>query len=57
MVASNARQATLDTILKRNASNTVMKKSVPFNNLHKKTYFNALEMILNSPKNIKTDDT
>ena len=47
----------MDTILKRNNSNTVMRKhGVPFHQLHKKTYFNALEMILDSPQNIKKED-
>jgi len=50
------RQATLNTILKRNNSIVTVKKNIPYNNLHKKTYFNALEMILNSPRNVKKMD-
>ena len=42
--------STLETIMKRNNSITVVKKhGVPYGNLHKKTYFNALEKILMSP--------
>ena len=52
-----SRKATLDTILKRNNSITTVKKhAIPFSSLHKKTYFNALEMILNSPRNIKKQE-
>ena len=51
------RQMTLDTILKRNNSISVVKKhAVPFGGLHKKTYFNALEKILISPRNVKQTD-
>lgn len=57
MEAREKRQATLDTILKRNNSIAAVRKhAIPYNNLHKKTYFNALEMILNSPRNIKKSD-
>ena len=49
-IPTHNRKSTIDTILKRNDSNNAMKQyAVPFNSLHKKTYFNALEMILNSP--------
>jgi len=34
----------------------VKKHAVPFSGLHKKTYFNALEKILISPRHLKTDD-
>ena len=48
---------TLDTILKRNNSIGVVKKhAIPFSSLHKKTYFNALEKILISPRNISIED-
>ena len=46
--------ASLETIMKRNNSITVVKKhAVPHAILHKKTYFNALEKILISPKGLK----
>jgi len=49
-----SRQATMDTILKRNNSISVVKRhAIPYGNLHKKTYFNALEKILISPGNLK----
>ncbi len=31
----------------------VKQHAIPYGNLHKKTYFNALEKILISPKNLK----
>lgn len=44
----------MDTILKRNNSIAVVKNhGIPYGNLHKKTYFNALEKILISPGNLK----
>ena len=48
------RQATMETIIRRNNSISVVKKhAIPYSHLHKKTYFNALEKILISPKNLK----
>ncbi len=52
--SDDQRKATLETILKRNNSIQVVKQhAIPYGNLHKKTYFNALEKILISPKNLK----
>ena len=49
------RQATMETIIRRNNSISVVKKhAIPYSHLHKKTYFNALEKILISPQNLKT---
>ena len=49
--------ASIETIMKRNNSITVVKKhAVPFSSLHKKTYFNALEKILISPKGLRNMD-
>ena len=49
------RQATMETIIRRNNSISVVKKhAIPYSHLHKKTYFNALEKILISPKHLKT---
>ncbi len=46
----------METILKRNNSITVVKQhAIPYGSLHKKTYFNALEKILISPKNLKKE--
>lgn len=47
-------QATMDTILRRNNSITVVKRAIPYAHLHKKTYFNALEKILIS-QDLKLD--
>ena len=48
------RQATLETIMRRNNSITIVKKhAIPYAHLHKKTYFNALEKILISPRHLK----
>ena len=48
------RQATIETIMRRNNSISVVKRhAIPYSHLHKKTYFNALEKILISPKNLK----
>ena len=45
------RQATMETIIRRNNSISVVKRhAIPYSHLHKKTYFNALEKILISPK-------
>ena len=45
----------METIIRRNNSISVVKKhAIPYSHLHKKTYFNALEKILISPKNLKT---
>ena len=39
---------------RNNSITTVVKKhAIPYAHLHKKTYFNALEKILISPKNLK----
>ena len=44
----------MDTIMRRNNSISIVKKhAIPYAHLHKKTYFNALEKILISPKNLK----
>lgn len=44
----------METIMRRNNSISVVKKhAIPYAHLHKKTYFNALEKILISPKNLK----
>ena len=46
--------ATIDSILRRNNSISIVKKhAIPYAHLHKKTYFNALEKILISPRNVK----
>jgi len=53
----NSRQVTIDTIMRRNNSNTIVKKhAIPYAQLHKKTYFNALEKILISPRHLKYQD-
>ena len=49
-------KATMETIVKRNNSITVVKNhAIPFKQLHKKTYFNALEKIFISPRNLNKD--
>ena len=51
------RQASLETVCRRHNSTMVVKKhAIPYASLHKKTYFNALEKILISPRILKQEE-
>ena len=51
------RQASLETVCRRHNSTMVVKKhAIPYASLHKKTYFNALEKILISPRRLTEEE-
>ena len=47
----------MENMLRRNTSNAIVKKHVPHAHLHKKTYFNALEKMMISPRNLHRNDS
>ena len=51
------RRVTIDTLMRRNNSiNVIKRQAIPYAQLHKKTYFNALEKILITPRVVRYEN-